>query len=406
MVALADTPCTPGPAAPCPANPDLVVLLVSLDGGESFSRTSIVNGRLGVGITDQPRVTVDPDDGTIWVLWRARLPLTADYTYVRGGQIDAHGDVSWISDVDGHMVFSNRYFPTFDYQHPRIKVFTRPGAPPGMHTVAITGPQGAPLTTFYAGGRCAPPGGAIHNSFWQYPLGVFFTVSEDNGQHWTDLHSAVDLGQPFALGCVGGTGGGDATGQLIYSENRIDLARDPRNGNYLITRARAVSDSQNFFIGQQVEVWRRSTALDARFTRVWPVGTAATWQAPAPPWSPANPWQFNASIAARDDGQIAVSYYQTVGPSRTVELMVMGSRDGGDTWSVPVQLSRNVRQFALDRSLGEYDEIVALPVGVLSPVTPRPSPDEQFWPGAFYASWSNGSGRVFAAGFSPPLPEP
>jgi hypothetical protein len=203
----------------------------------------------------------------------------------------------------------------------------------------------------------------------------------------------VDMGQPFALGCVGGAGGRDATGQLIYSENRIDLARDTRNGNYLVTRARAVSDSTNAFVGQQVEVWRRSTARDARFTRV---ATAL--------WNMTNPWQFNPSIAARSDGQIAVSYYQAVGSTQVVELMVMGSRDGGNTWSAPVQLSRNSPWLTTDRSLGEYDEIVDLPESVLSPR--RPDASSEFWPGAFYASWSNGVGRAFAAGFTPPPPRP
>lgn len=385
MVTLADRrACPPDPFAPCP---DLVVLLVSIDGGETF-KTLVVNDRLGVGITDQPRVTVDPGDGTIWVMWRARLALTAYSTYIRGGTIDATGGMVWNINGDGQLVQTN----PVDYQHPRFKVFTRPGSLPGVHTVAITGPQAAPGTTFFSQGRCLP-GATIHNSFWQYPLGVFFTVSEDNGQHWNDLGSTLDMEQPYAFGCVGGAGGRDATGLLIYSENRIDLALDPRNSTYLVTRAREVSDSANFFIGQQVEVWRRSTTPGARFT----LATTA-------PWTASNPWQFNASIAARDDGQIAVSYYQTVGTTQNVELMVIGSRDGGDHWSLPVQLSRNSGQSATDRSLGEYDEIVALPENVLSPLTPNPDP--QFWPGMFYASWSNGTFRVFAAGFSPPPPAP
>jgi hypothetical protein len=313
------------------------------------------------------------------------------FTYVRGGHVEASGGVRWDINGTGQQVFSNPIFPTVDYQHPRFTVFTRPGAT--NHVVAISGPQAAPGIVLFSAGRCVPgTSGAIRNSFWQYPLGVFFTVSEDNGRHWTDLHSAVDMGQPFALGCVGGVGGRDATGQLIYSENRIDLARDPRNGNYLVTRAVAVSDSTNAFVGQQVEVWRRAGLGEARFSRV-----------ALAPWSPSNPWQFNASIAARHDGQIAVSYYQTTGPTQTVELMVIGSRDSGRTWSVPVQLSRNSGFSALDRSLGEYDEIVALPENVFSPRTANPP--SQFWPGTFYVSWSNGVGRVFAAGFTPPEPE-
>lgn len=389
MVSLADTPCTPSPVAPCPAMPDLIVLLISTDGGETFASTFVVNDRLGVGTTDQPRVTVDPVDGTIWVLWRGRLALTPFYTYVRGGHVSANGSVRWDINGDGQLVFTNALNPNVDYQHPRFKVFTRPGAT--SHTVAIAGPQAGPGTNFFAQGRCIPASnGLLRNSFWQYPLGVFFTVSDDDGRHWTDIHSAVDMGQPFGLGCVGGAGGGNATGLLIYSENRIDLARDSHNNNYLVTRARAVSDpATNFFIGQQVEVWRRSISPNSPFALV-----------AVAPWSRANPWQFNPSIAARDDGQIAVSYYQTVGGSQTVELMIMGSRDGGNTWSAPVQLSRNSPQIAADRSLGEYDEIVAVPTSVR---TPRiQSTNLQFWPGAFYASWSNGRGRVFAAGFTPP----
>jgi hypothetical protein len=397
MVTLADRrACPTDPAsssvAPCP---DLVVLFVSIDGGVTF-KTSIVNDRLGVGITDQPRVTVDPSDGTIWVMWRARLALTAYNTYVRGGHINASGGVDWDINGDGQLVMSTPPFPTPDYQHPRIKVFRRPGNQ--ARTIAVTGPLAAPGTTFFTNGRCIP-GATIRNSFWQYPLGVYFTVSEDNGQHWT-TESTFEMGKPYALGCVGGAGGRDATGLLIYSENRIDLALDPHNNNYLVTRARAVSDStnnvftNNTFIGQQVEVWRRSTTPGAVFTRVFPVTPA-----PALPWSSANPWQFNPSIAASDDGQIAVSYYQTVGTTQSVELMVIGSRDGGNTWSAPVQLSRNSPQIATDRSLGEYDEIIALP----QPPNQGPYP---LWPGLFYASWSNGSGRVFAAGFSPPPPSP
>lgn len=381
-----------GDLVPCPSGclPNLVVLLVSIDGGQTFTKTSIVNDRLGVGITDQPRVTVDPGDGTIWVMWRAgRPPFTPYYTYVRGGHLGASGSVDWDINGDGQLVQSNPVVTTLDYQHPRFKVFTRPGA--RTHTVAVTGPQAAPMTTFLASGRCAPGAGFIRNSFWQYPLGVFFTVSENDGRQWTDLHSAVDMQQPFALGCVGGVGGRDATGQLIYSENRIDLARDSRNGNYLVTRASVVSDPTNAFIGQRVEVWRRSTTPNASFRRVI-----------SAPWTSANPWQFNPSVAARDDGQIAVSYYQTTGSTQTVELMVMGSLDGGNTWSPPVQLSRNSPWPATDRSLGEYDEIVALPESVLSPR--MRDPNSRFWPGAFYASWSNGVGRVFAAGYTPPAP--
>ena len=345
-------------------------------------------------------MTVDADDGTIWVLWRARLALTPFYTYVRGGHISEFGNVIWDINGDGQLVHSNPFVTTPDYQHPRIKVFKRNGA--SAHTVAISGPQGAPGTTFFAGGRCQPPmGGGIRNSFWQYPLGVYFTVSENNGKNWDDINSAGDMGQPFALGCVGGTGGPDPTGLLIYSENRIDLARDPHNNNYLVTRARAVSDQGNFFIGQQVEVWRRSMTRDARFVRVWPITPAP---ALAPSWSASNPWQFNPSIAARADGQIAVSYYQMTGTTQAAELMAIGSRDGGNTWSDPIQLSRNGGFAVSNRGLGEYDEIVAMPESVLSPATPRPN--SQFWPGAFYASWSNGVGRVFAAGFSPPAPPP
>jgi hypothetical protein len=392
MVSLADTPCTPSVVAPCPAYPDLIVLLVSIDGGETFSKTSVVNDRLGVGTTDQPRVTIDPADGTIWVMWRARLALTPFYTYVRGGHIGSNGSVDWDINGDGQLVFSNPYLATLDYQHPRFKVFKRPGAL--THTIAVSGPQGAPALSLFGHDRCVPgTSGAIRNSFWQYPLGVFFAVSDDDGRHWTDLDSAVDMLQPFALGCVGGVGGRDATGQLIYSENRIDLARDTHNGNFLVTRARAVSDSTNAFIGQQVEVWRRSTTAGSRFTLV---ATA--------PWTAAHPWQFNPSVAARDDGQIAVSYYQTTGSSQTVELMVIGSLDGGNTWSTPVQLSRNSGQIVTDRSLGEYDEIVALPLSVTAPRIRDLPPGSDFWPGAFYASWGNGGMRVFAAGFSPPVP--
>lgn len=132
--------------------------------------------------------------------------------------------------------------------------------------------------------------------------------------------------------------------------------------------------------------------------------------APAAPWSASDPWQFNASIAARDDGQIAVSYYQISRSTQVPELMVIGSRDGGTTWSAPVQLSRNGFSVGAivtaqgDRGLGEYDEIVALPVNVFPPATAQ-QPGSPFWPGAFYASWSNGVGRVFAAGFTPPPPE-
>jgi len=386
MAVLADSQALP--------YPDLVVLLVSLDGGETFTRTSVVNDLVGIGLTDQPRVTFDPGDGTIWVLWRGRssgLAGAAPYfTYVRGGHLDVNGTVRWDINGAGQQVQSNPIFPTIDYQHPRFKVFTRPGA--SSHTVAISGPQAAPGISLFGSNRCLPgTSGAIRNSFWQYPLGVFFAVSEDDGRHWTDLNSAVDMGQPFGLGCVGGVGGRDAIGQLIYAENRIDLARDPRNGTYLVTRARARSDSTSAFVGQQVEVWLRSTTSAARFTLM----TSA-------PWSSANPWQFNPSIAGRDDGQIAVSYYQTTGTGQTVELMVMGSRDGGTTWSAPVQLSRNAPQTAADRSLGEYDEIVALPLNVAAPRIPGLPPGSPFWPGAFYASWSNGSGRVFAAGYSPP----
>jgi len=388
MVALADTTSLP--------YPDLVVLLISLDGGETFTRSLIVNDAVGIGITDQPRVTFDPADGTVWVLWRGRstglLGAAPFFTYVRGGTVNSNGVVRWNVNGAGQQVQSNPVFSTVDYQHPRFKVFTRPGA--SSHTIAVSGPQGAPGLALFAFDRCRPGiSGAIRNSFWQYPLGVFFTVSEDNGRQWTDLNSAVDMGQPFGLGCVGGTGGRDAGGQLIYSENRIDLALDARNSTYLVTRARAVSDATNAFIGQQVEVWRRSTAANARFTRVALV-----------PWSSSNPWQFNPSIAASEDGRIAVSYYQTTGSGQTVELMVMGSRDGGNTWSAPVQLSRNAGQIAFDRSLGEYDEIVAMPLNVAAPRVRGLPPASPFWPGAFYASWSNGPGRVFAAGYTPPEP--
>lgn len=390
MVTLANSlPCA-GPPVPCPVPPDLVVLLVSIDGGETFAKTSVVNTGIGVGIIDQPRVTADPDDGSIWVLWRARtswvLPF---YTYVRAGRIDASGAVSWnINDV-GRATFVS---PMPDFQHPRINVFTRvPGS--GIHTVAISGPLAAPGTSAFPTNRCVPATSVLGNSFWQVPLGVFFNVSEDSGNRWTDLVSAESMLRPFGLGCVGGVGGASPTGQLIAADNRIDLARDPVNHNYLVTRARAITDASGNFIGQQVEVWRRSTDPAATFALVKLV-----------PVSTGNFWQWNPSIAARADGQIAVSYYEAVGSSQVAELMVIGSRDGGTTWSVPVQLSSNAPAIATDRSLGEYDEIVALPESVLSPMTRSPIP--RFWPGMFYASWSNGVGQVRAAGFSPPPPAP
>jgi hypothetical protein len=261
--------------------------------------------------------------------------------------------------------------------------------------VVISGPQATPGTAIFAEDRCVPAtNGVLGNSFWQIPLGVFFSVSENNGNQWTDLHSAEGMGQPFALGCVGGVGGASPAGQLIAVDNRIDLARDPSNGDYLVTRAVADSDAANHFVGQHIQVWRRSPEPGASFTLVAEV-----------PLTAGNSWQWNPSIAARADGQIAVSYYEAVGSSRVAELMVIGSRDHGNpnTWSAPVQLSRNAPQIVIfDRSLGEYDEIVAFPESVLCPVSLNPSP--ACWPGAFYASWSNGNGRVFAAGFTPPLP--
>jgi len=133
---------TLGSTVPCANNgvcpfPDIVILLVSTDGGETFSRTSIVNSGLGIGITDQPRVTVDSLDGTIWVLWRARTPILPApfFDYIRAGHLESGGAVSWdINDV-GRLASSDS---TPDYQFPRITVFTRPGS--RTHTVAIVRP--------------------------------------------------------------------------------------------------------------------------------------------------------------------------------------------------------------------------------------------------------------------------
>lgn len=388
MVTLATSlGCAP-PPVPCPPPADLAVLLVSIDGGETFSKTSVVNTGIGIGIVDQPRVTVDPADGSIWVLWRARTswPLPY-YTYVRGGNIEPSGEVRW--NING-VGLPTSVLPMPDYQHPRINVFSRVRGS-GNHTVAISGPLATPGTAIFTVNRCVPsPQGVIGNSFWQVPVGVFFNVSEDNGNRWTDTQSAEGMGRPYALSCVGGVGGAHPTGQLIAADHRIDLARDPSEGNYWITRARAnPSDGSSFFTSQQVEIWRRSTAPGSRFTIVKTV-----------PLGDGNSWQWNPSIAVRADSQIAVSYYEAVGASQVAELMIIGSRDGGAHWSAPIKMSTIAPVIANDRSLGEYDEIIALPEGVLSPLTQDPG--SQFWPGRFYASWSNGQGRVRVAGFSPP----
>ena len=104
----------------------------------------------------------------------------------------------------------------------------------------------------------------------------------------------------------------------------------------------------------------------------------------------------------------------TVGATSLVRHMAMGSRDGGLTWSAPIQLSQGTSSGVInDRALGEYDEIVALPLDVRQPAFPNPPAaqndlgpggsghDPRLWPGAFYHSFSDGTNN-FAAGYTPP----
>lgn len=372
-------------------DPDMIVVSLSNDGGETFNRTQMANDAVppdnGV---DQTGLAFDPTDGSLWVTWVSDYSVGFHDVWVRGGTIEA-GSIHWLDA--GHRI-------------PAVALAQR-SASPEIHTFLERQPDGSARRTIavvYARDTYADVTGD-HPCPWQVWNDQYrLAVSPDGGSNWTDR--AVDDVDLFCTenGCddegtwiqsvscdTGQQAPKDQVKTPLRASFDVEMTPDAsaiggvRPLNYWVTYTaalpRAGGGDPN---SNQVRVYRHpvATSLGTAFTRVLDV-----------PFVPGARFQFAPVVVTNAGGGVAVFYYQTDSTNMQATGYALGSSDSGATWSPAIQLFP-FRVFLGDRAgIGDYESVIAVP-SVGSPGLP----------GLFYPVWTSGTANIAVNGFAVPRP--